>query len=630
MKFLLIASFYDDYLRSFPVVAGQTSRDRVAALLRDAFGMGHMCAAEMAAYGWEPETVICNDSVSQEAWCRENGTPSGLPMREIVSRQIATIRPDVLYSLDPITYDSSFLRALPWRPPLVAAWRSAPIPTSTDVSEFDLLLTNTMVHARILQNQGARRVEWHLPGFRRQVWEDCRDQERLWDLSFSGQWSDDHKERNRLLLDLAKIPLRTRRSFSLGYHLFKAPSVVLPAGVAMHDQGARWGLSMFRALRSGRTTLHLPLDMAESNPGAMRIFEATGMGVPLFVNRAPELSRYFEPDVEVLTYATADELSEKLAWLLEHPADLERIGDAGQARCFRDYAMEVRAGELDAILREAQEEKGRAGRVEARLAPELGGPERKKRTSRHQEATAKIVRPASTDGTLSHSGPAPAPEGRVILEERFPGVGFGNHVQILGVAETSIGEGSIVGDDSWVNVAVRDGSPRAVVGRCVCVGRHNTISTAGHLEIGDYCLFGPQVYISDVDHGFADPLRPYVAQPVTSGRFLVVEENCWIGFGAVVTGGVTVGRGSVVGANSVVNSDVEPFSVVVGAPARVVKMYDPVVGAWASAATEEERSKIREHRQAKPLPARDEYRRILWESGLREITPLAAGGDRIL
>jgi acetyltransferase-like isoleucine patch superfamily enzyme len=704
LKFLLVASFYGEYLDSLPVRPGTGFASRIEDLLSDGFGMGHMVGQEMSDLGWDSTTVVCNDRVSQDAWCREHGVqPGSLDSRSLLALQIQTIRPDILYLLDPIAYDSSFLRALSHRPPLVAGWRSAPVPADRDFSEFDAMFTNTRFHADLLSRQGARRVEWHMPGFRRSLWETCKDEPRTWDLSFTGQWSDDHQERNRLLMEISKIPLRTRHDFSIGYHIFKSASTVLPAGVAMHDQGARWGRAMLRALRSGRTTLHLPLDQLEATPAAMRLFEATGMGVALFAPRDRGLSRLFEPDSEVLTYSSADEIGEKISWLLEHPDELDRISRKGQERCFRDHSMSARAQALRERLESLLSEKESRGSVSpGRSAPLSGGaPESVEAAmerashlvengdSRQALAIAEerlaggdtalglrflkgvallhlgdagsaaealrseiehfpgnenarrvldgirqahppAIPPVRAPDGLSHSGPGRAPDGSVVLERRFPGVGFGNHVQILGLAETSIGEGSIVGEDTWLNVAVRDGNRRLSIGKCVCIGRHNMLSTAGNLEIGDYCLFGPQVFVSDADHGFSDPFVPYVAQPVTSGRNLTIEENCWIGFGVAVTGGITLGRGSVVGSNSVVKSDVEPFSVVVGSPARVVRMYDPIESRWVDASTEELRAGVRENRARKPLPTRSEYREILARSGLREITPLAAGGDRVL
>lgn len=52
---------------------------------------------------------------------------------------------------------------------------------------------------------------------------------------------------------------------------------------------------------------------------------------------------------------------------------------------------------------------------------------------------------------------------------------------------------------------------------------------------------------------------------------VVIEEDCWIGVSSVIMGGVTIGKGSVIGANSVVTKDIPPYSIAVGSPAKVIK-----------------------------------------------------------
>lgn len=213
----------------------------------------------------------------------------------------------------------------------------------------------------------------------------------------------------------------------------------------------------------------------------------------------------------------------------------------------------------------------------------------------------------------------------------FPGVTFGTDVQVLGVANITIGAGSCVGDSSWLNVCVRDDRLRMRIGRCVLIGRQSMVSTGGFLEIADYCLFGPRVSVVDADHGYADITVPYGEQPPTLGRSIVIEENCWLGVGAVVAGNLTVGRGSVIGANAVVVKDVPPFAVVVGHPGTVVKLYDPVTRRWESARTDEERASVLEHRERMPLPGRAEYAEMLRRNARStSVHPIVAGRGECL
>lgn len=223
---------------------------------------------------------------------------------------------------------------------------------------------------------------------------------------------------------------------------------------------------------------------------------------------------------------------------------------------------------------------------------------------------------AADDGTLSRA---------------FPEVAFGNGLQVLGISNIAIGTGSCIGDGTWLNVCDRSGGVRLRIGRNVLVGRQSMISTGGSLEIGDFNLFAPRVYISDADHVFEDIGLPYIEQGATLGRSVVVEENCWLGINVVVSGNLVVGRGSVIAANSVVMETVPPFAVMAGAPARIVKLYNPRSRKWESARSVPEQIRILEDRMAASIPDREEYREMLWKrSKLAGIDPVLAGAGRHL
>ena len=80
----------------------------------------------------------------------------------------------------------------------------------------------------------------------------------------------------------------------------------------------------------------------------------------------------------------------------------------------------------------------------------------------------------------------------------------------------------------------------------------------------------PLVQILAVNHVFDDPARPIIEQGITA-EGIVIENDAWIGAGAIILDGVRVGQGAVVGAGAVVTRDVPPHTVVAGNPASVVK-----------------------------------------------------------
>jgi len=122
--------------------------------------------------------------------------------------------------------------------------------------------------------------------------------------------------------------------------------------------------------------------------------------------------------------------------------------------------------------------------------------------------------------------------------------------------------------------------PLLIIGNGVFVGIRAVISAHYRVELRDNVLLGTNVLIADAHHQYEDVAIPIRKAGMTKRSFVVIEEDAWIGSNSCIFRGVTVGKHSVVGANSVVNTDVQPYSVVVGTPARLVKKYDAQLEKW--------------------------------------------------
>ena len=100
------------------------------------------------------------------------------------------------------------------------------------------------------------------------------------------------------------------------------------------------------------------------------------------------------------------------------------------------------------------------------------------------------------------------------------------------------------------------------------------INAVGGIEIGNYVLIGANVTISSGVHPIENEEPPIFARP-TIPKKIVIEDDVWIAANAVILPGVTLAKGTAVGANSVVTKDTEPYSVMVGAPAKRIRYrYD--------------------------------------------------------
>ena len=91
------------------------------------------------------------------------------------------------------------------------------------------------------------------------------------------------------------------------------------------------------------------------------------------------------------------------------------------------------------------------------------------------------------------------------------------------------------------------------------------------VEIGEHCMFANGTFITDGSHRFDDPDTPVPWQGFTTKGPTRIGDNVWCGANVVITSGVTIGERCVIGANSVVTSDLPPFSIAAGAPARVLR-----------------------------------------------------------
>lgn len=108
------------------------------------------------------------------------------------------------------------------------------------------------------------------------------------------------------------------------------------------------------------------------------------------------------------------------------------------------------------------------------------------------------------------------------------------------------------------------------IGNRSAVGAGSFLAGQGGIDIGDDVLMGPGVRILSENHTTRDATVPMRVQGVER-RGVRIGNDCWLGAGVTVVDGVTIGMGTVIGAGAVVTSDIPPYSVAVGVPARVIR-----------------------------------------------------------
>jgi acetyltransferase-like isoleucine patch superfamily enzyme len=138
----------------------------------------------------------------------------------------------------------------------------------------------------------------------------------------------------------------------------------------------------------------------------------------------------------------------------------------------------------------------------------------------------------------------------------------------------------VLSNDVWLSHDVEiESSKKITIGAGTTVQRRATIN--GSVSIGSGCIIAPNVFISSGTH----PFRVYPEKTIREQERLIVEErgdlssldrpisigdDCWLGVNVVICPGVNIGRGVVIGANSVVLKDVPNNTVVAGVPAKAI------------------------------------------------------------
>lgn len=147
----------------------------------------------------------------------------------------------------------------------------------------------------------------------------------------------------------------------------------------------------------------------------------------------------------------------------------------------------------------------------------------------------------------------------------------------------SIGDNVRIGKhtDIYVHPKNRDSKEYLLqIGNNVHIGNDNIIGVRNSIVLEENALLGPRVTIVDHSHHYENVDIPIQTQSVTEGGPVRIEKDCWIGANVFIFPNVTIGRHAVVGANSVVNKDIPPYSVAAGAPARLIKRYDFSLKKW--------------------------------------------------
>lgn len=158
--------------------------------------------------------------------------------------------------------------------------------------------------------------------------------------------------------------------------------------------------------------------------------------------------------------------------------------------------------------------------------------------------------------------------------------------RVRGKKFVDFGLGLTTGVDCRIDAFSETGCKVIFFGNNVQINDNVHIGAIQHVKIGSNVLIASKVFITDHNHGtysgdgeHSDPSKPPHLRNLFSSP-VNIEDNVWLGEFVTILPGVTIGEGSIIGSNSVVNRNIPPFSIAVGVPARVIKKYSFETKKW--------------------------------------------------
>jgi hypothetical protein len=350
MRVFQNSALYPSYRRRLDSLAQTASGfdARLTAFLDDRFGALHFLKPVLER---APEAFFTNgdDAILQGMWAREHGMPSKSSPQEILIAQIEHHRTDVFYNLDPIKYDSLFVRKLPGSVKKTLCWRAAPS-GNVDLSAYDLVLGN---FPSILES-------WRQKGCRAAYFFPALDPEmgkyglgdRPIDVLFLGTYSRHHTRRAQILEQVAGLAAKYQIVYGLDdsrvTRLADSPFGLLPPlrkyrrpkAVSDIAKPPAFGRSLYELIGKSKIVLNGAIDMAGEDRGNMRCFEAMGCGA-LLVSDAGRYPECMVPDSTILVYNSPEDARQVITAALTDFAGSAEVARRGRQQVEARYTKQV-------------------------------------------------------------------------------------------------------------------------------------------------------------------------------------------------------------------------------------------------------------------------------------------------
>lgn len=385
LSFLFVNAYYPAFLKYFynknKDMIDKSYDEQKVAVISELFGTANFYSSNLIKLGFWANDIILNNKILQKQWAREHGikfddslnfspsirrfsflrsfiqkqpqlywwiketTYKKSWIYQILLAQIKEYKPDILYVLDVNFIVPAFLSAVKKYVKMVVGQIASLLPPPKYLKSYDLIISSLPHYVEKFRKMGIK-SEYMKLAFEPLILEKLsEDKDHKYEVTHIGSYGSIHNERNELLEEVAR---KVKVDFwGYGIDNLKKDSLILK-----NYHGECWGIDMYNILYNSKITLTKHITKVAGNyANNARLYEATGCGTLLLVDKKDNLGEIFKIGKEVVVYENTNDLVNKIKYYLSHNEEREKIAKAGQKRTLKDHTYAVRTRELLDILK---------------------------------------------------------------------------------------------------------------------------------------------------------------------------------------------------------------------------------------------------------------------------------------
>ncbi|MEI7810820.1 MAG: glycosyltransferase [Ignavibacteria bacterium] len=364
IKLIKTSSYYKYYIvnlyQAEKKLKDASYDEQYKRIMSDCYGWSDFWKSHLEATdNFEVREIIFNNEIMQKQWAKEHNISYNKSnwQEVILEAQLAEYKPDIWFSHGDISSQSR-LRLRKNTPSLkyVLGYDG----TGKHQSEFFLgcdIMLSCFHHTLDYYKEHGYKVYFLPYAFEKKILNKIKQRELKYDVSFVGSFypfKGLHSQRLKLITDLTKkvhidiwSPSILRKglvnslwSLSKLVRNGQWKDIYYSSYIDNISNNSIYGLDMYQVLADSKITINTHGDLQLKKGGNMRLFEATGTGTCLLTDWKENISDFFEPEKEIVTYKSFDECLEKIKYLLSHEDERKAIAAAGQQRTLTEHSYD--------------------------------------------------------------------------------------------------------------------------------------------------------------------------------------------------------------------------------------------------------------------------------------------------